>query len=316
MATRALSAGRGGLCSAGRAHDAVQRIVVVERRFVEIVRSAGAGRVELRFDPTAGGRGGAPLRRRFESEIVAFGRAARHRQVGGAAGEVAADEGLRRQPPVRQRAEGQHALVILVLVVLSDVVRAVVGAPAAPAAAMDQPGAVAEQPEAGQGEQDGDDDRGDTGRIGAYEQRRQPQRHVAEDAAEAGGQGPCGRRREAAGHAGDEDGRGEPCREPARHAVDAARRHEEDAPDDRRDEPDDGRKAVELHGEVGEDGARIAHGIGDGIRRRVAEARIGDVPRAEAGEREGDEDEQANAGETPYLAQREGVQTALAPRQR
>ena len=54
------------------------------------------------------------------------------------------------------------------------------------------------------------------------------------------------------------------------------------APDDGRHQRRDRRQAEELHGEVGEHRAGIAHRVGHRIVGGVAEARIGDVPGAEA----------------------------------
>jgi len=306
---------RRGLRRTRRFGGIVERIVVVERRLVEIVGGRGAAGLELGLHPAPHGRRDAPLGGQVEISLPALRRAAQDGPLGGEAAEVAAHEGARRQPPVNQGAERQDALVALVVVVLPGDLRVFL-AVRREAAATEQAGAVGEQPEARRREDNADDDRGEAGGIGADQQRRQAQRHVAENAAEAGGKGPGLRRREAAGHAGDEDGPGEPGGQPARHAVHAVRRDQEDAPGDGRDKADHRREAIELHDEVGEDGARITHGIGDGVRRRVAEARIGNVPRTEAGEREGDEGEQADAGETSHLAEREGVQTPLAPRQR
>ena len=66
-------------------------------------------------------------------------------------------------------------------------------------------------------------------------------------------------------------------------------------------------QAEELHGEVGKHGARIAHGIGDRAVGGMAEARVGHVPGAQAGQREGDAGKKPDAGDAACLATQEGL---------
>ena len=105
--------------------------------------------------------------------------------------------------------------------------------------------------------------------------------------------------------AGEEQRGAEPGGGAPGQAVDAARRGEEEAPDHRRHQRGDGGQAEELHGEVGKDRARIAHRIGDGVVGGMAEAGIGDVPGAEAGQREGDAREKPEPGQPAGLAAQE-----------
>ena len=92
-----------------------------------------------------------------------------------------------------------------------------------------------------------------------------------------------------------------------RQIVDAARGGEEKAPDHRRRERGDGRKAEELHRQVGKDCARIAHRVGDRRIGGMAETRVGDVPGAEAGKPEGDGSKKAEACKAPGLAAQESL---------
>ena len=77
------------------------------------------------------------------------------------------------------------------------------------------------------------------------------------------------------------------------------------APDHRRHQRGDRGQAEELHGEIGEHRAGIAHGVGDRVVGGVAEARIGDVPRAKAGEAEGDGGQKRQARRPADLPARE-----------
>ena len=91
------------------------------------------------------------------------------------------------------------------------------------------------------------------------------------------------------------------------HPVDAARRKQQIPPDDSRNQRGNRGKAEELHGEVGEDRAGIAHGVGDGVVRGVRKAWIGNVPGGEAGDPEGDSQEQAGADQPADLPPRESL---------
>ena len=166
---------------------------------------------------------------------------------------------------------------------------------------------VDEQPQRRRGEQHGEHRSEQAGRIAAGKGAGNLQHHVAEDAAEAGRQRPGRRRRDAAGDRGGEQREAEPGKSPLRQLVDAARGEQEKAPGDRRDESGDRRQAEELHGEVGENRACIAHGVGDGVVGGVAEARIGDVPCGQAGDAERHRRKQAGADDAPDLAAREGA---------
>ncbi len=155
--------------------------------------------------------------------------------------------------------------------------------------------------------EDGGDAAGDDARgIAAKEEGRDLQHHVAEHAAEAGGSGQVG-------GGVTQPAMALPARKPRtmrRRGAACDRRRAprgRDAPDGGGRQSCNGGEAVELHGEIGKHRARIAHRVGDEVVGGVAEARVGDVPRAEARQSEGDDAQQRQARGAAELAAQEGL---------
>ena len=208
-------------------------------------------------------------------------------------------------------AKRQYALVTFVLILVEQqfVLLARIGlagtlhdGKAVPA--RNQRRAIGEQPQGRRGKHKGDDAGEKTLRIAADGDARDLQHHVAEHAAKAGRQRPGAGRCDAAGDRGGKQRKAEPGQPALAQPVDAARGEEQETPDYCRHQAGDGGKAEELHGEVAENRARIAHGVGDDIVGGVREARIGDVPGGQAGDAESREHEQAGADQPSDLPPR------------
>ncbi len=260
-----------------------------------LVVEVGRGLAEARLD--AGARASARADRDARRGeiivlVVPFVVAARH------GGELAAREGLGGQPPMRRRADGRHheavailALVLVVEIVLLDraclpAARRGCGELVRDRAAAEKGRGEGEQPQRRHGEDGGREDGGGARGIAARKPGRDRQHDIADHAAEPGGQRPRLGRGDAADHAGGECCPAEPGAGARRDAVDPACRDEAQRPGHGRDQRHHGAEAEELHQQVGHHRAGIAHGVGDDIVGGVAEGRVGDVPRPEAGEAE------------------------------
>ena len=221
----------------------------------------------------------------------------------------AAHERACRQPPVGDGTERQDAAVFVVLVVerlfLGLWFRPGRGEDGETVLAGVEAGAIGGKVKGRPDQKDRQKRGQEAGRIAAAgEDGRDLEHHVAEDAAEPGGQRPRLGRRCAAGDRSEEQRGAEPRGSAPGHIVDPARGGEKETPDHRRHEGGNGGETEELHRQIGKDGAWITHGVGDRSIGGVAEGGIGDVPGAEAGQPEGDECKQPDAGQTPRLGRR------------